>query len=126
MLTFLLAAVLTSPGTDAPKADRPLTLADISGIYESFTPGEDGGIQSGVVRVMKANNVWAVYQNSGLSASQGIGVIRGNVFSVAWKNGEGVTVSSYSIEDDCRTFRGTWATLPGDGKQRQESWKKLK
>ncbi len=82
---------------------------------------------SGVCTIRKARDIFVVTWSINGSSFTGIGLMRGDTFSVGWGMPDGKVsgLNVYKLNSD-GTLDGHWATFPGSGKAHPESLKLLR
>jgi hypothetical protein len=112
------------------KAALETEVGDLSGYYTCKGQEVGGKSYSGVVSIIKKNEIYIIqWMVTGGSTFTGVAIRQGNTFSASWAlPGERGTirgVNVYRIEAGPR-LAGRWATLPGPGVMQNETLTFLK
>ncbi len=112
---------------------EPEVAADISGYYTCKGEEVGGKKYSGIVTLMKKNDVYLIsWVVGGGSNFSGIAIRQGNNLAASWSitTERGVVrgVNLYRVENGANGPRliGRWASVPGPGVQQQETLSFLK
>ena len=112
------------------KAPPPAALEPIDGHYacDGWQDGEEGlKPYSGVCTIRKVKGVFVVTWAIGNSSFTGVGLMKGDTFSVGWctENGKARGVNVYLLKGD-GSLEGHWVTIPSTLKAQPESLKLLR
>lgn len=105
------------PNGRAPGSPDVRQPASIAGRYTVTGRNFNGASYRGSVVVTPAGETYRVFWVIGSERYTGVGILTGDVLSVAYNGGLAV----YRVEGD--TLRGTWTTMRG-GRVSTEDWRK--
>ena len=110
-LLLLLLGCTLLPSTPPSIAPAPRTsegAADISGVYRVTGTNPDGQPYRGTLTIEAQGEVYRLVWEVGSTSIEGVGLLRGTVFSAGWDCG----VVTYQVLEDGR-LEGIWALCGG-------------